>query len=168
MLRLWMVWVVVGGGSVGETAAASVDIARPRRALPPATQLLPALPLLESQPDRYASRRRFRGGKEVEEPSSGLGLIIPGAIMLGVGALNAASMGICFTDFYVQLEGTTGRDLCAVTVGMVAVGLMGAGLPMLLVGVSRRSAYRAWQEENGALTIAPTSQGIAFAWTRAF
>lgn len=77
-------------------------------------------------------------------PSSGVGLIVAGSILLGVGVVNLATAGLCKTDL---IE----RDLqnpCLYASLAVGVSFSGAGIPLLVVGASRRRAYREWQRAH--------------------
>jgi hypothetical protein len=79
------------------------------------------------------------------EPSSGLGLIIPGWILIGIGALNLGSVPLCSYSF------ATDKDVC-VARGLVAGGITaGVGIPLAIIGYSKRSKHKAWARRNAGM-----------------
>jgi len=113
---------------------------------------LPQLVHAQYDNDGYASLAENgderKSAESAGEPSSGVALTIVGAVALGIGALNFASIPICSADFYPR----DSRDTCVVA--SVAVGVVGvaAGLPMLLVGLHQRSKYREWRKSHPVLS----------------
>jgi hypothetical protein len=79
------------------------------------------------------------------EPSSGLGLIIAGWILTGVGALNLATLPVCYADFY---QTYADGDVCVA--GSVAIGAIGLGLgiPFLIVGYNNRAKHNLWESQQ--------------------
>lgn len=78
-------------------------------------------------------------------PSSGTGWIVVGWIALGVGALNLASLPVCYADFYP--EGA--KDVCVyASIGIAAVAIP-LGVTSLIVGYNQRSEYERWRRNNG-------------------
>lgn len=100
------------------------------------------------------------------EPSSGLGFLIPGAIMTGVAGLNLATAPVCRTDFYVGLAGRSGSDICLVLSLVVGGVLAVVGIPLLVIGILRRGAWKEWNEKYGRpeALYDPVSRGIVFGW----
>ena len=87
------------------------------------------------------------------EPSSGLGLIIPGWILTGVGAANLATMPLCFADFY---EDFGVKEVCiAGSIVFAGVGL-GLGVPFLIVGYGQRRRHKAWERGHVAAHLSRT------------
>lgn len=80
-------------------------------------------------------------------PSTGTGQIVVGWIATGVGAVNLATLPICFADFYpADAEG-----LCvglSVTLAVVGVSI---GVPFLITGYNNRARYKRWRDEHPAL-----------------
>lgn len=84
--------------------------------------------------------------REVSEPppSTGTGLIVVGWIALGLGALNLASLPICYADFYPRES----EDLC-VGLSLVVAGVgVSLAIPFLIVGYVNRSDYNDWKQRN--------------------
>ncbi len=104
---------------------------------------------------------------EEERPSSGLGLTIAGSVLTGLGALNLASSPICRAGFYRRQVGGTGSDVCFW--GSIGLGgvLLAVGVPLLSVGLLRRSRYRAWLESQ-QLTVSFEPDRTEIAWRIAF
>jgi hypothetical protein len=102
-----------------------------------------------------------------ERPSNGLGLTIAGGVVTGLGALNLASSAICRTGFYRDRWGDTRSDICFwVAIGLGVVELA-VGVPMLVVGLVRRSAYKEWLQKN-AVSIVPRPDGLEVAYLLRF
>jgi hypothetical protein len=82
-------------------------------------------------------------------PPSGLGLIITGGIFTGIGAVNLLTSPICKSSF-------VDPSISDVCLG-VSLGIGGAfvaiGIPMLVVGTSRRSEYLEWRRRNAAAAL---------------
>ncbi len=95
-----------------------------------------------------ASGTSFLGATEPGPPSSGLGFIISGWILTGVGALNVATMPLCFTSYYVD-AGVKGVCL-GISAAFIGVGL-GVGIPFLIVGYNQRKKYKAWRDSHAVL-----------------
>ena len=103
-----------------------------------------------------------------EAPSSGIGLMVTGGILMGVGALNLASSAICKTDAVARSI----QDGCFI--GSLALGgtLFTVGVPLLIVGAVKRSTYKEWlthhPEEDGALGFSVASGGGALTFRGRF
>jgi len=77
-------------------------------------------------------------------PSSGVGLLVAGGILLGLGAVNLATAPICKTD----LVSSRGQDTCrGLALGLGGV-MVGVGTPRLIVGVSKRRTCKRWQQAH--------------------
>ena len=85
---------------------------------------------------------------QVEEPSSGLGLVITGSVLIGVGGLNLAISPVCVTDFYRNTVGATGSKVCLYASLIAGGALFLSGIPLLIVGLMRRSEHRAWEAQQ--------------------
>jgi hypothetical protein len=81
---------------------------------------------------------------EEERPSTGTGQIVVGWIGTGVGAVNLASIPICYADFYPR---DAEKACVGLSIAFGAVGL-GVGIPFLIVGYSNRAEYKRWKAEN--------------------
>jgi hypothetical protein len=115
------------------------------------------LPTLSQGEGLQGMLARSRMALEADpEPSSGLGLLIPGAIMTGVGALNLLSATICVADFYRDYVGRTGTTWCLIGSIGVGVGLLGAGIPMTIIGTMRRTEHKAWEERQRLAALDPS------------
>jgi hypothetical protein len=77
-------------------------------------------------------------------PSSGVGLIVAGSILLGLGVANLATAAICKTDAIARDL----QDPCLYASIGVGVAFSGTGIPLLVVGASRRRAFKEWQRAH--------------------
>lgn len=102
------------------------------------------------------------------EPSLGLGMRIPGAIMLGVGLANLASAAVCYTDFYGSLVGgRTMQNVCLVGSLVLGLGLSIPGVILTILGVRQRNVYLEWEKRTGAslgAMLAPGSGWASLTW----
>ena len=105
---------------------------------------------------------------ETEEPrSNGLGLTIAGGIVTGLGALNLAISPVCRADFYREANGDTASNVCFYG-SLIGGGiLLAVGVPMLVVGLVRRSAWKAWHENNQVF-FRVDHDGGTLAWAMRF
>jgi hypothetical protein len=79
-------------------------------------------------------------------PPSGIGGIVLGAVGLGLGAINLASIPICHSSLYPA----NAADLCfGLSIGLGAA-LVGVGIPSLIVGIIRRKRYKEWRSQRVA------------------
>ena len=96
-------------------------------------------PLMRPVPVQFTNGP-LRQRADVDRPTTGLGLLIPGAIMTGVGAVMGVLAGI--------LVGIGDDDVePIIPLSVVSGGLLAAGLPMTIVGGIRNTRYRQWREE---------------------
>ena len=77
-------------------------------------------------------------------PSSGVGLLVTGAIFTGIGVLNLATAPICKTSV---IQDNT-QDLCLGLSLGIGGGFVAIGLPLLIVGGSKRSTYNEWKLQH--------------------
>ncbi len=87
------------------------------------------------------------------EPSSGLGMMIPGWVLVGDGALNLALMPLCFVDLF----GTSNiKGVCLGTsIGFGVVGF-GVGIPLLVAGYRKRKRHQTWESNQLATHLERT------------
>jgi hypothetical protein len=138
-------------GQVSESAVALPALSAV--ALPALSAVAPLsvvqLPALGVNASPYLASPEFSSRR----PPSGLGKIITGWVFVGLGALNLATLPICFSDVYKQ-QNT--KDICIGASATIAVVGVTVGLPLLLVGYHQRKKYKAW-EEQGALLLERTT-----------
>jgi hypothetical protein len=108
------------------------------------------------------------------EPSRGLGLLIPGAIITGALGLPVTFIGIYdliqFNKIQKQAQDGTTAAVAGLgkgaSIAVIALGLifLSVGAPMLGVGAYKLSKYQKWKREGHALL--PTMQRTAYGtWT---
>ncbi|APR87453.1 hypothetical protein A7982_12802 [Minicystis rosea] len=128
-----------------------------------AQQAYGAPPPLPPPPPGYA----FPG----EPPSNGLGLIITGSIFTGIGGINLLTSPICTSSALISRSSRT--PCLALSLG-VGIGFLAAGIPMLVVGVGRRNAFRQWKQEHGIIGklgdigFTPAPGGGSMTWQTSF
>lgn len=77
-------------------------------------------------------------------PPSGVGFLVSGGILTGLGVLNLAAAPVCQTSLVREDV----QDECMVT-SLVAGGVMLAvGIPLLVVGGTKRARFIEWQEQQ--------------------
>jgi hypothetical protein len=89
----------------------------------------------------------------VDRPTTGLGLLIPGTIMMGVGVVMGALMSILYGTEDDDVE-----ELWPLALGSGA--LLAAGIPMTIVGGIRHHRYRGWREEHQQLVRGGAELGL--------
>jgi hypothetical protein len=95
-----------------------------------------------------------------KRPSSdGMRLITAGIILTSAGALDLATSPLCATDF-VRQDLHTACFATTLVVGGVAFSV---GLPMLLVGITKRRRFVEWQDKHD-VSFAPRPGGAAITW----
>ena len=104
-------------------------------------------------------------------PSKGTGLLITGSVLLGVGLVTVISTpSICRNGTGAATTGvsTSGCN----NVGYVFGAAFGAvGLPLMIVGLVKRSNYNAWLADHpvvSGLSLAPLAGGGALGWSTTF
>lgn len=116
-------------GALTDTPPSAAPAPAPAPAAAPVAQPY-AAPLADTEP--------------VDEPSSGLGLVIAGWALTGWGALNLVTYPVCSADWYPEQS----RGLCKVLSIGFGVGGVGVGVPLLVVGYSKRSDYNEWKKTH--------------------
>ena len=97
----------------------------------------------------------------------GLGLLITGAALTGVGALNLATAPLCKTSIVRSGIQDACFDASLVFGGALAV----VGLPLLIVGATQRSTFNEWKRAHpiaSGFTLAPLAGGGALGWSATF
>lgn len=88
-------------------------------------------------------------------PPSGIGGIVMGAVGLGLGGINLATIPVCYASYYPA----DAKDLCvALSIGLGSA-LVAVGIPSLIVGIIRRKRYKAWRQERVQGGVAPMLGG---------
>jgi hypothetical protein len=78
------------------------------------------------------------------KPKTGMGTLIPGWVLVGIGALNLATSPICNTSAVEESQ----QDLCfklSLGVGIAGVAI---GVPLLIVGYGQRSTFNEWKSRH--------------------
>lgn len=78
------------------------------------------------------------------KPKTGMGTLIPGWVLVGIGALNLATSPICNTSAVKESQ----QDLCfklSLGVGIAGVAI---GVPLLIVGYGQRSTFNEWKSRH--------------------
>jgi hypothetical protein len=138
---------VVASSAVGAPAFAQAQdlpplpppSAQPGQPAQPATGQ-PAPVVVQTAPAAQPS------GPPEKRPSSGMGLVIAGAVLTGVGVLNLATSPLCKNDDLIANKKL--QDTCfaaALVFGGVAVAV---GVPLLIVGLSKHSTYEEWKKAH--------------------
>jgi hypothetical protein len=76
-----------------------------------------------------------------ERPKSGIGGIVMGSVGLGLGAMNLATIPVCYASFYPA----NATELCTIMSLSVGSVLIAVGIPSLIVGKIRRNRYKEWK-----------------------
>lgn len=109
--------------------------------------------------------------QDLERPSSGVGMLVGGGVLTGLGGLNLLTSPICLTD--VIRDRDTQKACLGASLVLGGV-LLAIGVPLLVVGSSRRRTYQEWKRQHGALAkladlaVAPQPGGAALTWKLAF
>jgi hypothetical protein len=95
------------------------------------------------------------------EPSKGLGLMIPGAIITGALGLPITTLGVIRLIQFNRIQQQTEDGLVVAAAGLGKVGsivvitfgvlFLAAGVPMLAVGAHKFSRYQKWKKDGHAL-----------------
>jgi hypothetical protein len=94
-----------------------------------------------------------------EPPSSGVGYIVAGSILVGVGALNLATAPICKVDDFIRDPET--QDICLYTSLIFGGTCLAVGIPLLVVGIGKRRAYKEWQAQHPVVSQLLTGMKVA-------
>lgn len=160
-LPLCLALVLAGSSAAAQEAlpAPATPAAPPAAASPPASAVpAPVLPAGQAPvPLPQAVEAPKPAG---EAPGSGL-LWILGGTSLGVaGVVNLATSPLCLSSSIRS----TAQTPCLATSIAFGVGLLAAGIPLLVVGAHRRAEWSEWTKR---VTVEPAKSGAAgsVAWT---
>lgn len=90
-------------------------------------------------------------------PSSGLAYIIPGGILVGLGAIDLGTAPLC----RLSVIRSSAQPACLVTSIAVGGAALAVGIPLLVVGARRRGSVP-------AVGVAPVTGGAMFTWSTKF
>ncbi|HVY29650.1 MAG TPA: hypothetical protein VHB79_23985 [Polyangiaceae bacterium] len=89
------------------------------------------------------------------EPSSGLGMLIPGWILTGTSAVDALAIALCYSDSYRDVNGdpysSQAKNICAGVYATIGIVSLGIGIPLLVVGNDRRHKHEEWRRRHPGL-----------------
>lgn len=88
-----------------------------------------------------------------ERPSSGIGYLVTGGIFTGIGALNLLTAPICTTDL---IPNSDTQKTCLIASLAIGGTFLAIGVPLLIVGGSKRSTYKQWKADH------PVAGGFGF------
>ncbi|HRG98703.1 MAG TPA: hypothetical protein PLR99_20770 [Polyangiaceae bacterium] len=107
-----------------------------------------------------------------ERPSKGTGFLIAGTILTGIGAVTViGTPSICKTG---TGSATTGKSTagCERFGYIFGASLAAVGIPLMIVGLVKRSNYNAWMAEHpvaSRLSVSPLAGGGgALGWSSTF
>lgn len=148
-------YVVVNGASAGPFNEAEMNTRIQQGVIQPNTQIaevgnsqwVSANTQFSNFPQATAPVSMSSGNLADPRPSSGIGAVVTGSILLGVGALNLVTIPVCFMDSYPEAS----QDLCVGLSAGLGGTLVSVGLPLLIVGVVKRKRFKAWRRRNTAL-----------------
>ena len=129
--------------------------------------LLPAVVAL--LPANSAAEDKAPASRE-PEPSSGIGLIVGGAVALGLGLANAATGSLYCAILSQTIYTSSDQGICwGVALGIGGVGVA-VGVPLLIVGLNDHADHKEWERRNGlaGFSIAPLRSGAAVSWRLEF
>ena len=89
-------------------------------------------------------------------PSSGVGFLVTGGVFTGIGVLNLLTAPICKTDLIPDRDT---QSTCLVAALVVGGTFLAIGVPLLIVGGSKRSKFKEWKASH------PVAGGIGFSAT---
>jgi hypothetical protein len=92
-------------------------------------------------------------GADEARPSTGVGQLVTGGIFTGIGAVDLLTSPICKTSL---IPNEAAQNSCLAT-SLISGGIfMAVGVPLLIVGGVKRSAYNRWKAEH------PYAAGVGF------
>ncbi len=104
-------------------------------------------------------------------PSKGTGFMVTGAVFSGVGAVTVlGTPSICKNGSPYQ----TNRSGCETFGYVLGAGFVAVGIPLIIVGIVKRSNYNKWLAEHPAagvaagLSLTPLAGGGALGWSTRF
>ncbi|MEP7123771.1 MAG: hypothetical protein ABJE95_22775 [Byssovorax sp.] len=135
--------------SVSAPALALADDSPAPAPPPPAVQSLPPAP----PPPAGATAPEYPTDLEVAPKSSGVGYLAAGGVFTGIGALNLLTAPICKTDL---IPDHSTQDACLIASLVVGGTFVVIGVPLLIVGASKRSTFKQWKAAH------PIASGFGF------
>jgi len=103
------------------------------------------------------------------QPTSGVPLLVTGAALSGIGAVNLATSGICKVSALIPDKST--ENVCFDASLVLGGTLIAVGVPLLIVGLGQRSRYKDWLGRHvvvAGLSLAPVPGGGAIGWRASF
>jgi len=101
-----------------------------------------------------------------ERPSRGVGYLVTGGIFTGLGAANLAASPIC-----LSLPNESVHTPCLVASFVVGGVFLVIGVPLLVVGAGKRSAFKEWQASHPGLAglgFSADRKAGSLTWSTAF
>ena len=97
-------------------------------------------------------------------PSSGVGYLVAGGIFTGIGAVNLLTAPICKTDLIPDHDT---QNTCLIASLAIGGTFLAIGVPLLIVGGSKRSTYKHWKADHPVaggfgLSAANSGGGLTF------
>jgi hypothetical protein len=154
--------VSINGETIDSEAALSLALART-----PYGQMFPVVIERDGVPATHAIMRPVpvqwanapvQQRAYVDRPTTGLGLLIPGTIMMGVGAIMGGLISVLY-----GIDDDDSADLWPLAVA--SGGLLAAGIPMTIVGGVRHHRYRGWKEEQRDLVRGGSAPGFELSFS---
>lgn len=135
--------------SVSAPAIALADEPSAPAPPPPVVQSLAPSP----PPPMGTTAPEYPSAMEGAPTSSGVGYLVAGGIFTGIGALNLLTAPICKTDLIGDHDT---QDTCLVASLVIGGTFLVIGVPLLIVGSSKRSTYKQWKADH------PVASGLGF------
>lgn len=103
------------------------------------------------------------------EPPSGTGYIITGSILLGTGALGVGNSIVIMS--LVDSDNVNSKGSTILTAGLItSCVLVAVGIPLLIIGLNRRSDVVEWRKTNGfaGFDLQFDQHKVMTSWSAAF
>jgi hypothetical protein len=101
----------------------------------------------------------YKGSCGPPVPSKGTGLLIAGGVVTGVGLLFFVNAAVCQTN---RDQSEREQNVCTAITASIGAVAVAIGVPMLVIGAIRRSAFQEWlRAYHPNLAIVPTENGGA-------
>ena len=101
----------------------------------------------------------YRGACGPPVPSNGTGLLIAGGVITGVSLIFFSSAAICQID---DNRPEREQNVCTAIQASIGAVALAVGVPMLVIGVVRRTAFQEWvRTYHPQLAVAPVEGGGA-------
>jgi hypothetical protein len=104
-------------------------------------------------PAAWTTAPEYPSAVDGPRPSSGVGYLAAGGVFTGIGALNLLTAPICKTDL---IRDHDTQDACLIASLVIGGTFLVIGVPLLIVGASKRSTYKQWKAAN------PVASGFGF------